>query len=309
MPDSGEHGTSHTHAHAAASTKRLVLALSITVFVLVVEVVGAIISGSLALLADAAHMATDSMGLVIALFASVLMGRPRSDKWTWGFARAEILGAGVQAGLLILLSVVVTWQAILRLFNPETIEPVPMLIVGVLGLTANVAAMALLFGGRQDSLNLRAAFLEVTSDALGSVAVIIAAIVVLATGWLGADAVASLLISVMIGYRAYIILRQSFEILLEKTPSGLDLTEVRDRFMAYPEVVGVHDMHASQIGTGINVFTAHVVVKDACVEGGRTVKLLHDLQEMLKHDFAVSINHATIQIDDETHASHETLHH
>lgn len=304
-----DHGSSHTHEQAATSKKRLGWALGITAFVLVMEVIGAIISGSLALLADAAHMAADSMGLVIALIAATLMAKPRSDKWTWGFARAEILGAGLQAGLLIVLSIVITWQAIERLLTPEVIEPIPMLVVGVLGLTANIGSMALLFSGRKDSLNLRAAFLEVTSDALGSVAVIVAALIALWTGWFYADSIASLAISVMIGFRAFIILRQSFNILLEKTPAGLDLAEVRSTMLAYPEVVGVHDLHASQIGTGVNVLTAHVVVEDACVEEGRTVEVLHELQDMLATSFDVSINHATLQIDSEEHASHEELAH
>lgn len=303
------HDSSHTHAQAATSKKRLGWALGITAFVLVIEIVGAIISGSLALLADAAHMAADSMGLVIAMIAATLMARPRSDKWTWGFARAEILGAGLQAGLLIVLSIVITWQAIERLITPETIEPIPMLWVGIFGLSANLVSMSLLFGGRKDSLNLRAAFLEVTSDALGSVAVIVAALIALWTGWFYADSLASLAISVMIGFRAFVILRQSFDVLLEKTPAGLDLAKVRRTILAYPEVVGVHDLHASQIGTGINVLTAHVVVKDACVEDGRTVKLLHELQDMLAHSFDVSVNHATIQIDSEEHADHEELAH
>lgn len=310
MQDTGSSKThSHTHAHASMSTKRLAWALGITAFVMVVEVVGAFVSGSLALLADAAHMATDSMGLVIALIAAVLMGRPRSDRWTWGFARAEVLGAGLQAGLLIVLSVVVTWKAIERFFSPETIEPIPMLIVGVFGLTANIASMALLFGGRKSSLNLRAAFLEVTSDALGSVAVIIAAVVALLTGWFYADSIASLLISVMIGFRAYVVLKQSTDILLEKTPHGLDLAVVRAKFLENPSVVEVHDLHASQIGTGLNILTAHVVVTDECVEEGKTVQVLHDLQEMLQTAFDVGINHSTLQIDSIEHAGHEDLAH
>lgn len=304
-----DHGSVSEGPQTPTSKRRLAWALGVTGLVLVVEIVGGILSGSLALIADAAHMAADSMGLVIALITAHLMARPRSDRWTWGFARAEILGAGLQAGLLTVLSVVIVWQAVERLFNPEVIEPIPMLIVGAIGLTANVASMGLLFGGRKDSLNLRAAFLEVTADALGSVAVIVAALIALWTGWFYADSIASLAISLMIGFRAIAILRQAVRVLLERTPDGLDLGEVRDAMMAFPQVVEVHDLHASQIGTGVNVLTAHVVVSDQCVKDGETVSLLHSLQNLLADSFGVSINHATIQIDSEKHAEHEELAH
>lgn len=300
---------SHTHSHASSSRKRLGWALGITAFVFVAEIVGAFFTGSLALLADAGHMAADSMGLVIALIAATMMARPRSDRRTWGFARAEVLAAGLQAGLLIVLCLVIAWQAISRLLSPPVIEAGPMLWVGLFGLVANLISMALLVGGRKESLNLRAAFLEVTADALGSVAVIVAAGITLATGWPYADSVASLLIGVLIGARAYVVLKESVGILMEETPYGLDLAEVRGRLLENPEVIEIHDLHASRIGTGLTILTAHVIITETSVKEGRSVEVLHDLQHVLETGFDVDINHVTLQLDTETHASHENLAH
>ncbi|WP_099331702.1 cation diffusion facilitator family transporter [Actinomyces minihominis] len=310
-PDSSSHphGHSHSHASAATSRTRLAWALGVTSIILVVEVVGAIWSGSLALLADAGHMATDSIGLAIALFAAHLMTRPPSDKWTWGFARIETLAAGLQAGLLIVLCIFIGWEAVGRLSNPTVVESGPMLWVGVIGLVANIFAMGILFGGRKSSLNMKAAFLEVSADALGSIAVIIAALVLMLTGWPYADSVASLLIAVMIAVRAVSILKESVFVLMEKTPDGIELQEVRDCLKKNPHVLDIHDLHVSAIGTGLNTLTAHVIVTEDCVASGLTVKVLHDLQETLEDQFGVDINHVTLQIDSDQHASHEQLAH
>ena len=303
------HGHGHDHVHgASASRNRLAWALTLALSVVSIQFIGAAITGSLALAADGAHGIADSFGLVIALIAAVLLTKPRSDRRTWGFARAEVLAAGLQAGLLIALCIWIIYEAIHRFLNPAEIIAGPMLWIGVLGLTANIAAMAILMGGRNDSLNMKAAFLEVTSDALGSVAVIAAALITLATGWMYADSVASLLIAIMIGVRATAILRKSVRILLEETPEGIDLADVRKLMLANPYVVDVHDLHASSIGTGLGVLTAHVVVTKECVDQGKTVKVLHDLQEELTRDYP-ELNHATIQIDHQKHAAHEELAH
>ena len=156
---------------------------------------------------------------------------------------------------------------------------------------------------------MKAAFLEVSADALGSVAVIVAALVLMWTGWPYADSLASLLIAIMIAARAVAILRQSVDILLEKTPSGLDLNEVRKRICENPAVRQVHDLHVSSIGTGLNILTAHDIVSEECVSSGQTVEVLHDLQEALKSGFDVDLNHVTLQIDSDLHASHEDLAH
>lgn len=302
-----EHSLSHDVA--ATSRKRLAAALTVTATVLVVEIIGAIWSGSLALLADAGHMATDSVGLVIALIAAHLMTRPRSDRWTWGFARVEVLAAGLQAGLLMVLCVVIGYEGISRLLRPEAVDATVMLWVGAFGLLANVVSMLILFRGRDANLNMKAAFLEVSADAFGSVAVVVSALILLGTGWPYADSVASLVIAVMIAVRAVSILRQSVDVLMERTPEGLDLQEVRDLLASNPNVTEVHDLHASSIGTGLNALTAHIVVTEQCVEGGQTVHVLHELQESLKGHFSVDLNHVTLQIDSTAHAAHEDLAH
>lgn len=303
------HGHSHSHSHAAASTKRLGFALAVTATVMIAEVVGAWISGSLSLLADAGHMFVDSAGLIVAMTAAILMTRPPSMKRTWGFARAEVLAAGLQAGFLIGLSVFIAFEALQRFTAPLDVLAGPMLWIGILGLCANIISAVILSGGRNDSLNMKAAFLEVASDALGSVAVLVAAIILMTTGWPYADSVASLLIAALISVRAFYILRQSLRILMETTPEGLDLEVVKARILANEEVIDVHDLHCSSIGTGLNTLTAHVVVTKECVDNGRTVGVLHQIQEALGDGLPTALNHVTLQIDSEQHASHEHLAH
>ncbi len=300
----------HDHSHASSTTPRnkLAWALTLALTIVVIQFVGAALTGSLALAADAGHGIVDSLGLVIALTAAVMMTKPRSDRRTWGFARAEVLSAGVQSGLLIALGIFISYEAIGRLINPHEIIAGPMLWIGVLGLLANMGAMLILVGNRNDSLNMKAAFLEVTSDALGSVAVVGAAIITLTTGWIYADSVASLLIAAMITVRASMILRQSAGILLEQTPEGLDLTEVRSAILDNPNVLKIHDLHASSIGTGLNVMTGHVVVTQECVDQGRTVEVLRDLQNRLEDEFPL-LNHVTLQVDSQHHAENEELAH
>ncbi len=278
---------------------------------MVVQIVGSWITGSLALAADAGHGLIDSLGLAIALVTAILIGRPPSDRRTWGFARAEVLSAGLQAGLLIALCLTISYEAIQRLIEPEPTQVIagPMLWIGLIGLAANVAAMAILAGGRSDSLNMRAAFLEVTSDALGSVAVVAAAAITLATGWMYADSLASLLIAAMIGVRATMIMRTALRILLEQTPDGLELSEVRAVITSHPDVIAIHDLHASSIGSGLNTLTGHVVATQECVDRGDSVRLLHDLLENLSQEFPGQLNHVTLQIDNERHAAHEDLAH
>lgn len=298
----------HSHSHANASRNRLALALGVTATVMIAEIVGAWLSGSLALLADAGHMLVDSMGLVIALVAAHLMTKPRSNRRTWGFARAEVLSAGLQAGILIGLSLFIAYESIQRLFEPSLVIVGPMLVMGGVGLLGNLISMFILAGNRNDSLNMKAAFLEVASDALGSIAVLFAALVLWLTGWPYADSVASLAIAILIGFRAVFVLRQSVRILMESVPEGLDLDEVRRRLLANPNVSAIHDLHASTIATGVNALTAHVVVKDNCVEHGQTVEVLHQLQDSLR-GLPVDLNHVTLQIDSREHAGHEDLVH
>jgi cobalt-zinc-cadmium efflux system protein len=297
------HGHEHSGAGLADHRGRLAVVLGITVTVLVVEVVGALISDSLALLADAGHMLTDVAGLTLGLVAAMLSRRPATEARTWGYRRAEVLGAAAQAAVQLAVGVFILVEGVRRLFDPPEVTSGVMIVFGVVGLVGNIIGLAVLAGGRGDNLNMRAAFLEVANDALGSVAVLAAATVIATTGWLRADAVASLVIGVLIIPRTIGLLRESVDVLLESTPKGLDLTHVRTRIMTLPHVRDVHDLHASQVATGLPVLSAHVVVDDSCFYDGHLGPMLDELQSCLATDF--DVEHATIQFEAGTHADHE----
>ena len=287
----GEHTHSHTHAGGGDHRGRLAVALGLTSVVLVVEVIGAIISGSLALLADAGHMFTDAAGLVIALIAAQLAQRSPTDRRTWGYLRA--------VGTFILI------EGIQRLFAPPAVASGIMLVFGVVGLAANIVALLVLAGGRGANFNMRAAFLEVLNDALGSVAVIVAAIVIATTGFERADAIVSIFIAVLILPRTFKLLRETTSVLLESTPRGLDLAEVREHMLELDHVQAVHDLHASQVATGLPVLTAHVVVDDSCFQDGHVPQMLDQLQACVAEHFPVSIEHSTFQLEPAGHQKHE----
>jgi cobalt-zinc-cadmium efflux system protein len=307
---SGDHGHSHDHAGAAGDNRRrLAVVLAITTTVLVVGVIGAVLTGSLALLADAGHMLTDAAGLSIALIAATLASRPATTRLTWGYRRAEVLGATVQAAVLLAVGAYVFAEGIRRLFEPPEVASSAMAVFGVIGLIGNAVSILVLLGGRRGNVNMRAAFLEVVNDALGSVAVLVAALVIAFTGWLQADAVASLLIAVLIVPRTLKLLAETVSVLLETTPRGLDLAEVRRHLLSQPHVLDVHDLHASQITSELPVLTAHVVVEDSCFHDGHVPQLLDQLQTCLAEHFPVSIEHSTFQLEARTHAAHEVARH
>ncbi len=299
-------GRSHQHSHGGATIanrKRLAVVLAVTLAGLVVEVVGAVISGSIALLADAAHMLTDVGGLVLALVAAALSLRPPSDTRTWGWRRAEVVAAAFQAAVLLAVGGFVVVESVQRLVQPPEVASGAMIVFGVVGLIGNAVGIAVLAGARGDNLNMRAAFLEVLNDALGSTAVLAAAVVIAVTGWTRADAIASLLIAALIVPRTIALLRESVDVLLEATPKGLDLSQVREHVLAMPHVHEVHDLHASQVATGLPVLTAHVVVDDSCFHDGHLRTLLDDLQTCLAADF--DVEHSTFQFEAVGHARHE----
>jgi cobalt-zinc-cadmium efflux system protein len=302
----------HGHDHGAAGTgstsaqrRRLAVALGITSVVLVAEVVGAAVTGSLALLVDAGHVVTDAGGLLLALVAATLMARPATPRRTWGWRRAEVVAAGVQAAILLAVGVYALIEGVQRLVAPPEVQPTGMLVIGVVGLVANVVCLGVLAGGRTANLNLRAAFLEVAADALGSAAVIAAAVVMATTGWERADAVAGMLVAVWILPRAVLILRESGDVLLEATPTGLDLDAVREHLLALPHVREVHDLHAGRISTTLPVLSAHVVVDDSCFRDGHAPQVLDQLQDCVAQHFPVSVEHSTFQLEPAGHAAHE----
>lgn len=310
-PHSHHHSHGHSHNHGAgASRGRLLVALCLSATVLVAEIVTALVTGSLALLADAGHMLTDVAGLAMALTAAQLSTRPATDRSTWGMRRAEVIGAALQAGMLAAVGLFVAFKAVHNLLVAPQVEASGMLVMGVIGLAANVIALLVLSGGRGhdghgENLNMRAALLEVLNDALGSVGVIIAAAVVARTGWTRADAVASLLIAVLILPRAVTLLRSALAVLMDFTPRELDLAQVRSHMLGIDHVEEVHDLHAWTVASGMPVLTAHVVVRDECLRDGHTEEILDRLQNCVAEHFPVRIQHATLQLEPVSHLEHE----
>lgn len=302
----------HDHSHALPGPGRrgrLAVVFGITATIMVAEIIGALASGSLALLADAGHMFTDSAGLLIALIAASLALKPATDQRTWGYQRAEILAAAAQAAVLLAVGGFVAVEGVRRLLAPPEVESTTMLWFGVIGLAGNLIGLAILASARGENLNMKAAFLEVLNDALGSVAVIVSAIVIATTGWTRADAVVSLLIAALIVPRSLILLRDTIDVLMETTPKGLDLEAVRTRLGQLPHVLEVHDLHASRIDSDTPVLSAHVTVRDDCLTAQHLGTVLADLQRCVAEDFHVAIEHSTFQIEPAAHRHTETHHH
>jgi cation diffusion facilitator family transporter len=300
-------GHGHTHVPATASAgqrRRLALVLGLTLAVLVAEVVGAVVSGSLALLADAGHMATDAVGIALALGAVTLAQRPARGRRTFGWQRLEILAAVANGLLLLGVAGFVVVQAVRRIGDPPEVDFAPMLWIAAVGLAVNVVGLAVLHSGRTTSLAVRGAYLEVLADALGSVAVIVAALVIAATGWTAADTVASLLIGFLVLPRAWHLLRDALDVLLEAAPRGVDMAEVRSHILGVDGVRDVHDLHAWTITSGLPVLSAHVVVRDEDLEAGHGGRVLDALCACLGDHFDVA--HCTFQLEGEAHAGHES---
>ncbi|MDJ0465611.1 cation diffusion facilitator family transporter [Streptomyces sp. H27-C3] len=297
----------HDHgAPSAAGTlsggfrSRLLWTIGISVTITVVQIVGSLLSGSLALLADAAHSLTDAVGVSLALGAITLAQRAPTPRRTFGFFRVEIFSAVLNALLLAGIFVWVLYSAIRRFSEPVEVKGGLMFGVALLGLAANIVGLYLLRDAKDRSLNLRGAYLEVLGDALGSVAVIVGGLVILLTGWQAADPIASIVIGVLIVPRTYSLLRDSLHVLLEATPQDMDLSELRRHLLAEPGVLAVHDLHAWTVTSGMPVLTAHVVVSDATLREEETGQLLGRLQACVGDHFDVP--HSTIQLEPEGHA-------
>ncbi|MFE1951448.1 MULTISPECIES: cation diffusion facilitator family transporter [Streptomyces] len=303
-------GHSHDHGHgpttgtaAAAHRGRLRIALGITLTVMVVEIVGGIVADSLALVADAAHMATDALGLAMALLAIHFANRPATEQRTFGYARAEILAALANCLLLLGVGGYVLVEAVQRFVEPADTAGGLTIVFGLIGLVANMISLSLLVKGQQESLNVRGAFLEVAADALGSLAVLISATIILTTGWQAADPIASLVIGLMIVPRTVKLLRETLNVLLESAPKGVDMAEVRAHILALPGVEDVHDLHAWTITSGMPVLSAHVVVSQDVLSTIGNEKMLHELQGCLGDHF--DVEHCTFQLEPTGHAEHE----
>lgn len=299
-------GMGHDHAPVTAAGRfrgRLAIALVIALLVLVLEVVGAILTGSLALLSDAAHVFADAAGVGFALVAATMAQRPPNPARTFGWQRLEVIAAAVNALLLIGIGIYVIVEAIRRLFDPQPVEAGLMLVIAAIGMVANLVSLLLLSAGKDESLNVRGAYLEVLGDLLGSVAVVVAAGAILLTGWERADPVASLLVAALILPRSLKLLAASIQILLEATPSGLRMDEVRHHFLQVEGVIDVHDVHAWTITSGAPALTAHVVVDSTALESCGPESMLDALQECARECF--DIEHTTFQLEPADHKDHE----
>ena len=284
----------HTHGSAAAAhRRRLVAVFAISVAILVVEVVGSVVTNSLALLADAGHVLADVAGIGLALLAIWFAGRPATAGRSFGYLRLEILAAIANAVLLFGIAAFVLFEAWQRFNQPVEIATGAMAVFALVGFVGNGVSLLLLRQPQAESLNMRGAYLEVLGDLLGSAAVIVAAGVIAVTGWTGADLVASVAIGLMILPRTFALLRDATDVLLEATPKGVDMDHVRRHILEAPGVVDCHDLHAWTITSGMNVVSAHVVL----AQGADPGTALSALSTCLADDF--DIDHSTFQLETE----------
>jgi cobalt-zinc-cadmium efflux system protein len=299
---SDDHDQSHA-LPASGHRRPLAIVLGISSVILVVEIVGALLSGSLALLADAGHMLTDVAGLTLALLAAVLAGRPANDARTWGYRRAEVLAAAAQAAVLLAVGGFVLIEGVRRLFEPPEVASGVMVVFGIVGLLGNAVSILLLSRISGGNLNTRAALLQIVNDALGSAAVLVAAGIIAWTGWARADALASILIGLMILPRTWKLLRETVDVLLESTPKAVDLAAVRAHLLDVGHVHEIHDLHASSVASDLPVLGADIVVDDSCFHDGHLPTLLDELQQCLAGHF--DVEHSTFQFEPASHAAHE----
>jgi cobalt-zinc-cadmium efflux system protein len=284
---------SHAHPHGAGR-RALALALALILALLVGEVVFGIVAGSLALLADAGHMLTDAAALGLALGATAFAGRPARGRWTFGFRRLEILAAHINGITLLVVGVVIVYTAARRLIDPPEVRGGLVLVLALAGIVVNLAAAALLAGPSRESLNVRGAFLHVTTDLAAFAGTALAGGLILATGWDRFDPIASLVVSALIFWSSFVLLRESTRILLEVSPGGTEPHEVAEAMLAVPEVVDVHDLHVWTVGSGFPSLSAHVLV----APGADCHAIRLQLARLAASRFG--LEHSTLQVE---HAS------
>jgi len=299
---------SHAHQHARQTVtgsyrRALTVVLLISIGIAVAEVIGAIFTGALVLFADAAHMAADAGGIGLSLLAAWFAARPAAGRRTFGFARAEILAAMANSLLLLGMTAVIFTEAIRRLTAPPTVSSGLLIGFGLGALAANACSLLVLRHGQAASLNVRSAFLEVAADTLGAAAVIVTGIVISATGYLLADPIASLAVGTLILPRTWRLLREAVDVLLEASPEGIDLAEIRQHLGEVAGIREVHELHVWTITSGLPVFSAHVVVDPTIIERGQSAIMLDKLQECLRGHF--DVDHSTFQLEPAGHADHE----
>jgi cobalt-zinc-cadmium efflux system protein len=292
----GEH---ENHGHETnlreVSRRRLWWAMAILLLFLIVEVIGGLLTGSLALLADAGHMLTDLLALAMAIFVGYLAQRPATPERTFGFLRAEVIGAFINGATLILVVGLVFREAIGRFLHPAEVAGVGMLGVALAGLLANLASAWVLSGSRKENINIEGAFVHMLADTLGSVGAVAAGIVILATGWLPADPLASILIGLLILWSSISLLRRTLAILIQATPPHLDFHEIQAALEANEHVAAVHDLHIWSVTSGFPILTADIWLTPMCSDPACWQECLRDLQKTLTERFG--IDHATLQLE------------
>jgi cobalt-zinc-cadmium efflux system protein len=292
------HAHTQGHGHAPprdAERGALQAALALIVAFMLAEVTAGVLAGSLALLSDAAHMLTDAVALAMSLTAARLATRPAGGSMTYGLGRAEILSAQANGVTLLVLSVLIVADAISRLFSPPHVSGTPMLVVALAGVVVNLAAVRIIASGtgEQRSLNVEGSYRHILTDLYGFMATVAAAVVILATGFDRADAIASLVVAGLLLQAAYGLLKASGRVFMEAAPTGLDPEEIGRALACPPGVVEVHDLHVWEVTSGFPALSAHVVVG----AGEDCHKLRRDLQAMVAERFG--LHHTTLQVDHE----------
>jgi cobalt-zinc-cadmium efflux system protein len=297
--------TSHVHGQTVTGSHRraLTVVLIISTSIAAAEIAGGIVTGALVLIADAAHMAADAAGIGLSLLAAWFAARPATARRTFGYARAEILAAVANSLVLLGMTGFILTEAIRRLVAPPAVNSGLLIALGAGALAANAVSLLVLRRGQADSLNVRGAFLEVAADALGAAAVIVTGVIIAATGFALADPIASLVVGVLILPRTWRLLREAVDILLEASPKGIDLAEIRMHMCELPGIREVHELHVWTITSGQPVFSAHVVVDPEVIEQGRSAIMLDQLQDCLRGHF--DVEHSTFQLEPAGHADHE----
>ncbi|MBK9141111.1 MAG: cation transporter [Candidatus Melainabacteria bacterium] len=302
---SSHHAHDHSHFGSLAKSgkKALITVLAISAFYMVAEVVAGMLTGSLALIADAGHMLGDVAALTLALLAAWFASRPASKSNTYGYFRSEILAALLNGMALLALSGFILYKASFRIFSPTEVLSGPMLVVAILGLGVNLLAMRILAPASGQSLNMKAAYLEVLADMLGSVAVIGASILIMLTGWTAIDPIVSAVIGLAIVPRTWLLVKQCVHILMEGTPSRIELDELRSAILAVPGVVDLHDLHVWSITSRRDAMSAHaVIVRSVAAE-----QVLTAITDLARERF--DLHHTTIQVESrECSVSQEACH-
>jgi cobalt-zinc-cadmium efflux system protein len=302
---SATHGhAGHDHSVSAdADLRWLRLALGLIVAFMTVEVAVAVVSGSLALLADAGHMLTDAGAIGAGIWAVRLAARPASGSWTYGWKRAEILSAAANGITLLVVAALVAFESVRRLVHPDHVQGLPVLLVALLGVAVNLAATVALNRANRASLNIEGAFQHILTDLYGFIATVVAGVVILATGFARADSIASLVVVVLMLRAAIVLLRDAGRILLEAAPEGVDLDAIRAHLMTPEHVLDVHDLHVWTVTSGLPAISAHVVLDDSCFVDNHAPELLDALQSCLIGCF--DTEHSTFQLEPAEHAAHE----